>query len=319
MTQDTLGDLGPGLHLTLCGAGGPMPSATRSGACVAIAAGDKLFVVDAGTNGVRNLGQMRYPLGKIEAVFLTHFHSDHIDGLGELATLRWVQGSWQTPLPVIGPQGVEDVVAGFNAAYAQDAVYRNVHHGDAVVPLSGKGMLASSFKLPAAEQAQIVYQADGLLVEMISVDHFPVSPAVAYRFTYQGRTVLISGDTDKSANLQHFAQDIDLLVHEALAPNLVGIMNTAATAAGNAGMAKITVDILNYHASPLEAAEVARDANVGHLLYYHVVPPLILPGMEAAWLDGADKVFSRYTVGQDGSSFSLPPNSDEIIHTRSKL
>jgi ribonuclease Z len=96
-------------------------------------------------------------------------------------------------------------------------------------------------------------------------------------------------------------------------------MNRAAANTGNTVMAKITSDILDYHASPVEAAEIARDAGVGHLLYYHIVPPLVLPGMEAAWLDGVDDVFSDYTVGQDGTSFTLPPNSDEIILTGSGL
>jgi ribonuclease Z len=109
------------------------------------------------------------------------------------------------------------------------------------------------------------------------------------------------------------------LIHEALAPNLVGIMNAGARKTDNAVMAKITFDILDYHASPVEAAEIARDAGAGHLLYYHIVPPLILPGMEAAWLKGVDAVFSNYTMGEDGTAFTLPPNSEEIIQTRSGM
>ena len=77
-------------------------------------------------------------------------------------------------------------------------------------------------------------------------------------------------------------------------------------------MAKITFDILNYHASPTEAAKIARDAEVGHLLYYHIVPPLILPGTEAAWLTGVDEVFRNYTVGIDGTAFSLLVGSTKI-------
>ena len=165
----------------------------------------------------------------------------------------------------------------------------------------------------------MVFEGAGLTVEMIAVDHLPVSPAVGYKFSYKGRTALISGDTDKSANLEKFAQGIDLLVHEALAPNIVGLMNKVASEQGLASMAKITADIIDYHASPVEAAETARDAGVGHLLYYHVVPPLILPGMEAAWLEGVDAVFSDYTLGADGTAFSLPAGSDEIRMTSTGL
>ena len=142
---------------------------------------------------------------------------------------------------------------------------------------------------------------------------------MAYKFSYKDRTVLISGDTAKSENLQKFAEGVDLLVHEALAPNLLKMMNTAAANAGNQPMAKIFLDVLTYHASPSEAAETARDAGVGHLLYYHIVPPLIVPGQEALWLNGAEDIFPDYTVGRDGVSFSLPANSDVIEQTASGL
>ena len=105
-------------------------------------------------------------------------------------------------------------------------------------------------------------------------------------------------------------------MHEALSPELVMAMNTAAKNTDNAIMAKITIDILDYHASPVEAAEVARDAGVGHLLYYHIVPVLILPGMEAAWLDGVEDIFSDFTLGEDGTTFTLPPDSKEIRKVR---
>jgi hypothetical protein len=117
------------------------------------------------------------------------------------------------------------------------------------------------------------------------VDHDPVRPALGFRVDYRGRSLVVSGDTVKSDAVAEHAQQVDLLVHEALSPELVMIMNDAAEATGNAGMAKIALDILDYHASPVQAAETARDAEVGHLLFYHIVPALPpIPGAEAAWL-----------------------------------
>lgn len=55
LTADALGELPDGLHLTLCGAGGPMPAPKASGPCVAVIAGDQFFVVDAGTDGVQKM------------------------------------------------------------------------------------------------------------------------------------------------------------------------------------------------------------------------------------------------------------------------
>ncbi len=317
--SDRIAELEDGLHLALCGAGGPLPAPRASGPCVAVIADDRLFVVDVGTDSPRNLGRMRYMPGSVEAVLLTHFHSDHIDGLGELGTLRWAGGDNSEPLPVYGPAGVEKVVDGFNAAYSQDFVYRNEHHGDMVAPMSGAGLQAMPFSKPAPGELAVLVDDGGLKIEALAVDHTPVDPAVGYRFSYKGRSLLITGDTVKLANIEKFAEGIDLLVHEALAPNLVNMMNAAATKADNQILAKITHDILDYHASPVEAAETARDAGVGHLLYYHIVPPLIIPGQKTLFLNGAEDIFPDYTIGQDGVEFSLPANSDEIVLTSKGL
>ncbi|WP_372777774.1 MBL fold metallo-hydrolase [Litorivivens sp.] len=319
MSADKLAELEDGLHLALCGAGGPMPSPKASGPCVLVIAGQRMFVVDAGTDGTRNIWRMGYNIGDIEAVFLTHFHSDHIDGLGEMATLRWASRANTSPLPVYGPEGVENVVAGFNQAYQYDFTYRHEHHGDAVAPTSGAGLQAQPFEKPEDGFLTTLFQDDVLTIESLAVSHAPVEPAVGYRFTYKDRSLLITGDTIKSKNIERFAQGVDLLVHEALAPNLVRLMNKVARETDNTVMAKVTHDILDYHASPLEAAETAKAAGVGHLLYYHIVPPIVIPGQKALYLNGAEDIFEAYTIGEDGVSFSLPSGSDAITKTRKGL
>ena len=319
MESDKISDLGDGMHIVLCGAGGPMPSSTRSGPCVAVIANEKMFVVDAGAGGARNLSRMRLNTGSIDGVFLTHFHSDHIDGLGQLAMMRWVTGTHTKPLPVFGPTGVTSVVEGFNLAYGKDAIYRNAHHGDSVAALTGKGMSPVSFEVPKNGTKLTVYEKDGLKVEMFSVNHEPIHPAVGYLFTYKGRTALISGDTTKNENVELFSKNIDLLIHEALSPELLTIMSESAGIAGNASGSKIFYDVLDYHTSPVEVAEIARDAKAKHLLYYHIVPPLDIPGLKTIWLMGVDEVYTDYTVGEDGTLFSLPENSEEIIEIQSIL
>ncbi len=316
---NTLNELSDGLHLALCGAGGPMPAPKASGPCVVVVAGEQLFIVDTGTDGPRNILRLGYQPDEIKAVFLTHFHSDHIDGLGELGTFRWAAGANTAPLPVYGPEGVVEVVDGFNRSYSADFVYRHEHHGDAVAPESGAGLSARPFAQPADGELAILIDRDDLRVEAFRVNHFPVDPAVGYRFSYKDRSILISGDTIKSENIRRFANGVDLLVHEALAPNLVNMMNEAAKRINNLVLEQITHDILDYHASPSDAAETARDAGVGHLLYYHIVPPLIVPGQKDLFLDGADKIFSQYTIGVDGVAFSMPAGSDSVIKTSSGL
>ena len=314
MGSDTRDTLPQGLNVGVCGAGGPLPDPQRSGACLVIMAGENLLMVDAGTNGVRNLGRMRVPVGEMDAVLLTHFHSDHIDGLGETATLRWAGGANTSPLPVIGPTGVKQVVDGFNLAYAQDTVYRHEHHGDSVAPLSGKGLVARPFPLPENGLGELVWDRDGLKVTAFRVMHDPAKPAVGYRFDYAGRSVVISGDTAQSKNLEAFANNADLLFHEALNREFVAIMNRTAKEIGNPIIEKITFDIPDYHASPTEAAASAQAAGVGHLVFYHIVPPLVLPGMDKAFVKGVDEIYKGpTTLSRDGAVFSLPAESREIL------
>jgi ribonuclease Z len=312
--QSTLLDeLPDGLHVALCGAGSPMPDPQRSGPCTAVIAGKRLYIVDVGAGSPRVLNQMRVPQGEIDAVLLTHFHSDHIDGLGELELMRWANGARTSPVPVHGPEGVERVVAGFNDAYALEQSYRVAHHGEEIVPPSGAGGIAVPFATPAEGAGQVVIDEAGLKVTAFRVSHQPVDPAVGYRFDYRGRSLVISGDTTKSATVERFARDVDLLVHEALAPHLVEVITLGARNAGRDNLATITTDILDYHTSPVEAAEVARDAGVRALVYNHIVPPLPLAALEEVFLEGVDEVYDGpIYLGRDGILIRLPAGSQAI-------
>ena len=199
MAASAMDDLPDGLHVILCGAGSPLADERRSGPCTAVLAGDTLVIFDAGTGGSRQLTLMNLPHDRIEALFLTHFHSDHIDGMGELMLQRWVNGAHAEPLPVYGAPGVERVVAGFNRAYAQDFAYRTAHHGVEVAPPSGAGATAKVF-LPLApgEQGVVFAEGDDLKIYAFQVEHAPVHPAVGYKIVYKDRSVVISGDTKKS-------------------------------------------------------------------------------------------------------------------------
>ncbi len=313
---DRIGELPDGLHALFCGAGAPLPDPARSGPCLALIAEGRMVVIDAGSNGVRNLQRMGFAPGRIDAVLLTHFHSDHIDGLGELAMLRWVGGAHTEPLPVYGPPGVEAVVQGFNQAYRQDAGYRTAHHGEAIAPASGSGMVAHPFELPEDAARAPVLLAGDIEVTAFAVGHAPVAPAVGYHVRFRDRTVVVSGDTIALDRIAEHAATADLLIHEGLSPALVGRLTEAATAAGQPRTATITRDILDYHTAPIDAARLAATAGIGMLVFHHVVPPLLVPGAEAAFLDGVDEVWSGpVVVARDGTLISLPAGSRSISHS----
>ena len=313
--RDSLADLPDGLHVGLCGTGSPMPNAARAGPCTVVVAGDQLFVVDIGEGGSRNLALMGIDAARVDALFLTHFHSDHIDGLGPLALFHWTGGASNSPLGVYGPSGVEAVVRGFNAAYATDATYRTAHHGESVAPPSGAGVAARPFELRA--EGSVVFERGDLKVTAFRVDHAPVEPAAGYRFDYRGRSLCISGDTRKSAELEHACHGVDLLLHEALQPRLVALLEAAMARRGNPGAAKIMHDIVGYHTSPEEAALSARAAGAGMLVLNHLVPPLPGKYFDAAFLGDARSRFDGPIVlGEDGMLFSLPAQGRNIHRAR---
>ena len=312
LAADAQADLPDGLHVGLCGSGSPFPDDQRAGPCTVVVAGKRLFVFDAGGGSPRNIGKLGFVHGRIEAIFLTHFHSDHIDGLGELMLQRWVTTSNTTPVPVYGPPGVEQVVAGLRQAYAQDQHYRVAHHGDATVPASGFGGVARPFNL-ALSAPTVVLQEGDLEITAFSVDHAPIHPAVGYRIRYKGRSVVLSGDTKKSAAVQREAKGVDLLVHEALSERLMAILENAAAVAGRPQLKKVFNDILNYHTTPEQAAELARDAGARFLLLNHIAPALPLPGMDKAFLGDAPAIFGGpVRIGSDGDFISLPAGGTDI-------
>jgi ribonuclease Z len=303
-----------GLHVGLCGAGAPLQDDRRGGPCTVVIAGKRMFVVDAGSGAARNLTRMGFNPGDIEALFLTHFHSDHVDGLGEIMLQRWAAGARTAPLPVHGPTGVADVIAGFMQAYSHDRTYRIAHHGAKVVPSTGFGGEARSFEIAGTDGRAVLVDEPDLQIVAFGVEHAPVKPAAGYRIRYKNREVVISGDTSKTQAVQREARGVDLLVHEALSERLVGILERSAAKAERDNLAHVFHDIPGYHTTPEQVAEIARDAKVGFLLFHHIVPGLPpIPGAEAAFLGNAGRIFDgRMHLGIDGDFVSMPAGSDTI-------
>ena len=308
-----------GLHVALCGTGSPFPDPSRAGPCTAVIAGDRLFVVDAGEGSARNMAYMGLPAGTMEALLLTHFHSDHIDGLGPFMLQHWGMTTATTPLPIYGPTGVDTLVDGFRAAYVYDYGYRVAHHSEKIMPSGGSGGKGMPFNLPAVGQGDTVVVLDdkGLKITAFRVNHAPIEPAVGYRFDYKGRSVVITGDTKLTPTVATVAQGADILVHEALQPALVNILGAEFEAKNMGNVAHVMRDILNYHTTPEEAAAQANAAQVKHLVYNHIVPPLPVTFAYPAFVGDAAKFFGGpITVGEDGMLFTLPANSNVIEKKR---
>jgi len=153
-----------------------------------------------------------------------------------------------------------------------------------------------------------VFSHDGLDVRVFRVEHAPVDVAYGYRIDWRGRSVVISGDTRKSQSVIDNARGADLLLHEALAASMTGRAVERATALGIARTAKLAGDVADYHATPVQAAEVAQAAGVGRLVYTHIFPPLPNALARRLYLAGTAAAFDGPQVlGEDGMRFDLAP------------
>ncbi|MFN4339595.1 MBL fold metallo-hydrolase [Parvibaculum sp.] len=299
------------LSLLVCGSGSPLPDPTRAGPCALVAAGDRYFLIDAGLGSMRNLRMWRVPLEKIEGVFITHFHSDHIAELGEVRLQTWISGR-KSHLPVYGPTGIQQVVDGFENAYALDTSYRTAHHGEALLSPDVAPLLAVEIGETGSEA--VLPQGGGLRVKPILVEHHPVDPAFGFRFNFMDRSVTISGDTARSDHLAEAAKNTDILLHEALSPELVGMLEKATEVSNRPRVAKVMSDIPDYHTSPVAAAEIANEANARLLVLTHLVPVLPNGIAERAFFYGVSDIRDDVHLARDGDLFVMPEGTDTIRH-----
>ena len=232
-------------------------------------------------------------------------HSDHMADLPDAHLQSWIQGR-TSPLKVYGPEGINLVTKGFELAYSADYQYRNEHHGDDMLPMSIAGFNA----IQIINNQFIPNDTPGLEILPFVVDHYPVNSAFGFKISYKDRTVVISGDTIHDGSVQKYSKDVDLLVHSAISIDIVERMRKLAPIPQ---MDKILFDIQDYHTSIEEAGEIARDANVEHLLIYHSIPTPRNALMERVFFRPIEGVFENYSLSDDGTRVIMPVGNDDIF------
>ena len=211
------------MTVTLVGTGGPELTPERvRGEATLVQVGGQSLLFDAGRGVLDGLYQARVRPQEVTRVFLTHLHSDHIEGLPGLWMTPWFLLGRTEPMEVWGPAGTRAMVDGMRQMYGHDVVGR-------VNPTARvEGLAVTVHEIGPG----VVWDAGGVWVTAIAVEHADGDPALAYRVEGAGRAVLLTGDCTLTEGLVAGAagdagRRLDLVV-----------ANVAAGAGGIEGMAR---------------------------------------------------------------------------------
>src|SRR2546421_2253736 len=257
--------------------GGPRPRKENVSACQVIVVNDALYVIDCGNGVARQLVSAGLSLPKLRHVFITHHHSDHNADYGNLLLLSWASGL-RTRVDSWGPPPLEKITRLFFEMNAFDIDTRIADEGRVpLVPLVHPHEMS---------RGGVVMRDESVRVTCALVDHPPVVPAFAYRFDTADRSIVISGDTNRSENLIQLAQGADVLVHEALyvpaVDRLVARVPNAAT---------LKKHIIDSHTAVEDCGRVAAAAGVKTLVLSHRVPSDDPAITEQMWIAAARQHF----------------------------
>jgi ribonuclease Z len=279
------------MKLTLLGTGTPIIDPSRRGPSQVIETGSDLILVDCGSGAAHRLLEAGYGRPRLSRIALTHLHSDHVTGLPDLLWAGWVLRWWERPPVVSGPPGTRALVEGLLSAFGYDIRVRRQGEKLSLEALS-----------PEVEEIDDAWSREGpdWRLTAFRVDHEPVDEAFGFRIDEESVSIVISGDTRPSENLERCATDTDLLVHEVYWAR--GSREERSRMSDPEAIARRLV-VEGYHTSSEEVGKVAANANARHLVLTHL---LFRGGGPADLETDARAAFGgRLTVGSDLQSFEV--------------
>jgi len=292
------------ITVVLVGTAGPMsPDIAQNSTAVFV--NGQFLLFDAGDYSQKRMEQFKLPSESLDAVFITHFHNDHIADLGEVMQRSYMLGR-EKDLVVYGPTGTEDIVTSFNRIYAADSDYRTAHHGEEVMPLEYQ--FATSQEFDAKLEEVVVYEKDGVVVTAFKTYHPPIEPVFGYVVEYDGKKVVISGDTLVTDALTRHANNADLLVMDVMNYDLVTLMEETFREIGDEQLAQIMYDIREYHPDVADVASMAEKQNVKRMALTHYAPEAPYQSMmDRFYINPIEKEYhGELIAGSDGTTVVIP-------------
>ncbi|WP_409301537.1 ribonuclease Z [Peribacillus sp. SCS-155] len=305
------------MDLIFLGTGAAVPAKARNVSSIALQ-----LLEERGTSWLFDCGEasqhqiLRTPVkpGKIEKIFITHLHGDHIFGLPGLLGSRSFQGGTDE-LTVYGPKGIKEYiqtslkVSGTHLRYKlsimeikQGTVFEDEQFIVSALPLE-HGIYTIGYRIAERERP------GRLLVEKLKDEgvkpgpHFKALKSgetitledgrVLNGGDYldrpkRGRVIAILGDTRPCENAVQLARDADYLVHEA-------------TFSEN----ETQMAYSYFHSTTAQAAQIAKDANAAKLILTHISSRYTLEDSQALQKESA-AIFPETVVAHDLMRVKIP-------------
>ncbi len=304
------------ITVMICGANSPLPTTPGAQACTAVFVNGQFLLFDAGDGAQRSMEDLDLPVADLSAVFITHYHNDHVADIGEVIERSWTLGR-RHKVSVYGGEGLTQFIKGIEDTYEIDYGVREAHHGETFLPREYLEVDANPIDLAEGESV-VVYERDGVVVTAFDVHHPPVEPAMGFTVTYAGKKIVISGDTAYTETLEQHSENADVLVSDVMNHEAVTAMEAVSAANGWYRNAIIFRDIKEYHIDVNELGKLAQDSGVKTLLLTHMIPYMDNDTVRNLWynIPIMTKYSGNFRISHDGAMVKMrlaKPDGREII------
>ena len=244
------------MHLTLLGTGCPKVDFKRFGPANLVSTKKTKILVDCGSGVTQRLDQINISSAEIDALFLTHLHSDHVIDLYQLIISSWHSyrsKAWK----IYGPKGTKMFVKKIMSAWKEERSQRIKYEARSSV---------AAFKIIVKEFSSLgSIKIKDLNIRYFEVDHKPVKYAYGFNFFNKNKKLTISGDTRPCENVMKYGQLSDVLLHEVFIDGEIMKTNKMRTS-------KTLHNVKAYHTPSSLVGKIAKITRCKHLVLTHLVP-----------------------------------------------